>query len=328
MQIVRYTSDQKPVWDAFVRASRNATFLHLRDYMDYHAHRFADCSLMFYREGKLVALLPANWEASSSTLYSHQGLTYGGLLMCDGLTSIRVLDIFEQMIRWMRTELGALRFVYKPIPHVYAHCPSGEDLYALFRLGASLHTRSIASVIEMAHRIPFRKDRRSALKRAAAQDLRVQESNDFASFWEILQHLLCTKHQAVPVHTLDEMLHLLCKFPENIHLYAAYHPDGRMLAGTIIYEMPHLAHSQYIASTSEGRQVGAVDALYSWLINERYAHKRYVDLGTSVEQGGRVLNEGLIRQKEAFGARAVMYDSYLMDFLDKIDFSDKDYEQR
>ena len=83
-----------------------------------------------------------------------------------------------------------------------------------------------------------------------------------------------------------------------------------MIAGTVVYEMPYLVHAQYIASSPEGKATGAVDALYAWLMDERYADKRYFDFGTSVSQGGRQLNEGLIRQKESFGARAVVYDCY------------------
>ena len=71
MQIIGYTPERKEEWDAFVRTSRNGTFLLLRDYMDYHADRFTDCSLMFYREGKLMALLPANLRKEEQTIYSH-----------------------------------------------------------------------------------------------------------------------------------------------------------------------------------------------------------------------------------------------------------------
>ena len=39
---------------------------------------FQDASLMIYRKGQLYALLPAN--RLGDTLYSHQGLTYGGLI--------------------------------------------------------------------------------------------------------------------------------------------------------------------------------------------------------------------------------------------------------
>ena len=77
--IRRYTSIDKPLWDGFVALSKNATFLHYRDYMDYHSDRFHDFSLMAFDGGRLLALLPAN--LSGDTLYSHQGLTFGGWLM-------------------------------------------------------------------------------------------------------------------------------------------------------------------------------------------------------------------------------------------------------
>lgn len=313
VEIIRYTPERSAEWDGFVRSSRNATFLFLRGYMDYHAHRFTDCSLMAYRDGALVALLPAHWVAAEGLVSSHGGLTYGGLLMADGLTSIRVMDIFTAMFVWMRTELGARQMLYKPIPYIYNRCPSEEDLYALFRHRAVLHTRSLSSVVDMVHRIPLRKGRKSTVKQARARGISVSESADWPTFWEILRQVLHDCHQATPVHSLEEMMLLHERFPDNIRLFAAHSSDGRMLAGTVIYEMPHLVHAQYIASSPEGKASGAVDLLYAWLLDERFADKRYLDFGTSVEQGGWVLNEGLVRQKEAFGARAVMYDSYLVD---------------
>ena len=310
MQVIRYSPDKQQEWDNFVRSSRNGTFLLERGYMDYHAHRFTDCSLMFYREGRLVALLPANWVEEERTVYSHQGLTYGGVLISESVTAIRVLEIFDAMTEWVHTELGAVRMVYKPIPYIYSICPSEEDLYALFRHNATLQSRSIASVVDMTHRIPMRKGRKSTIKQALAQGITICESTDLPAFWQILEQVLHDKHQAVPIHSLVEMQLLQNRFPQNIRLYAAYSTDGHMIAGTVVYEMSHLVHAQYIASSPEGKATGAVDALYAWLMDERYADKRYFDFGTSVSQGGRQLNEGLIRQKESFGARAVVYDCY------------------
>ena len=78
MTICRYTPDKAALWDEFVGRSRQGTFLFERAYMDYHQDRFADHSLMVYRKARLFALLPAN--ATDGVLWSHQGLTYGGLL--------------------------------------------------------------------------------------------------------------------------------------------------------------------------------------------------------------------------------------------------------
>ena len=78
----------------------------------------------------------------------------------------------------------------------------------------------------------------------------------------------------------------------------------------MIYETATVAHAQYIASTAYGRSVGALDGLFCHLITDVFAAKRYFDFGISTEQGGRYLNEGLVFQKEGFGARAVVYDIY------------------
>ena len=77
-EITRYTAAQSAEWNEFVERSKNGTFLFHRSYMDYHADRFTDHSLMVWNKGRLSALLPANEH--DGTLYSHQGLTYGGLI--------------------------------------------------------------------------------------------------------------------------------------------------------------------------------------------------------------------------------------------------------
>ena len=78
-QIRGYSKDDAVVWNAFVSNSPNATFLFNRNFMDYHSDRFSDFSLMIFSSKKLVAILPAN--RVGDTLYSHQGLTYGGLVV-------------------------------------------------------------------------------------------------------------------------------------------------------------------------------------------------------------------------------------------------------
>ena len=48
-EIRRYHTADQPLWDDYVSRARNATFLFYRAYMDYHADRFLDHSLMVYR---------------------------------------------------------------------------------------------------------------------------------------------------------------------------------------------------------------------------------------------------------------------------------------
>jgi hypothetical protein len=117
------------------------------------------------------------------------------------------------------------------------------------------------------------------------------------------------KHDAQPVHTLAELGLLAERFPHNVKLYGAY-LDGVMIAGTILFETPWVAHTQYLAASDQGREIGALDLLLDRLIGETYKDKKYVSFGISTEGGGTVLNEGLIAQKEGFGGTSFVHDFY------------------
>ena len=128
-EIVRYTADKAKEWNQFVAESKNGTFLFDRHYMDYHSDRFEDYSLMFYRDGGLYALLPANRE--DNILWSHRGLTYGGIIMNAESTAARIQQLFRELNDYLRAD-GFIKVVYKPVPHIFHRIPSEEDIYSLF----------------------------------------------------------------------------------------------------------------------------------------------------------------------------------------------------
>ena len=191
-----------------------------------------------------------------------------------------------------------------------AQYPAEEDLYALFRYDAILLQRKVSSAVWLREPLPLSTLRRRKVKQAGQHALVVRESGQYDVFWEMLSANLKERHNVAPVHTVDEMRMLVSRFPRNIRLFGVYAADGAMLAGAVIYETARVAHVQYIASTAAGRACGALDLLFSHLIGKEFAGKEYFDFGNSVEQGGRYLNKGLIFQKEGFGARAVVYDTY------------------
>ena len=85
-----------------------------------------------------------------------------------------------------------------------------------------------------------------------------------------------------------------------------------MVAGVIVFETKTVAHMQYIASNSAGKEVRAMDILMEKIINKYYKHKDYIDFGISTENN-MILNEGLIKQKESFGGRGICYETYMLD---------------
>lgn len=307
MEIRRYRREDKELWNSFVSKARNATFLFDRNYMDYHADRFDDNSFMFYHKGKLKAVLPAN--VAGDTLYSHQGLTYGGLLLDKKATVEDVLECFDSLNSWLR-ENGISKVVYKALPWIYQQYPSEEDLYALtWKCKAQLISRDISSSIVIDNKLKFAESRKSGIRKALSLNIEVGESNDVDGFWHILEDNLGNRYNAKPVHTSSEMKLLMSRFPNNIRLYVAK-MNGEIVGGTLIYVTPQVVHTQYISASVEGKKHGALDLLFDYIINKVYANCRYFDFGKSTEQGGAYLNEPLIFQKEGFGGRGVCYDWY------------------
>ena len=102
IRVERYAADQQPAWDEFVASSVNGTFLFCRDYMDYHADRFTDYSLMVYDDDRLIALLPAN--RSGETLVSHGGLTYGGFVIDGRMKTPLMLRVFDAALTFCRDQ--------------------------------------------------------------------------------------------------------------------------------------------------------------------------------------------------------------------------------
>jgi len=307
INVCRYENTDKTVWDEFIRNSKNGAFLFERDYMDYHADRFVDCSLMFRDENeKLVAVLPANLK--DAALVSHGGLTFGGVVSSNRMKTPQMLEIFESLIAFARGE-KLKRVVYKTVPHIYHAQPAEEDLYALFRSDAKLVRRDVSTTVRLKEKLSLSKGRKWTVNQSRKNKIEARQSEDFETFMRLEAELLATKYNVAPVHTAAEMNLLAGRFPENIKLFAAF-LEGEMLAGAIIYASSTVAHAQYLAANHEGKRLCALDAVLQYLITDFYAGKRYFDFGISTERQGTYLNNGLIDFKESWGGRATVYDAY------------------
>lgn len=303
-----YDASQKESWDNFINSSKNGTFLLNRNYMDYHSDRFKDMSLMVYRKGKLFAILPGN--VKENIYYSHQGLTYGGLIMNSKMTAEDCKDVFEEVNKFLK-KLNVSSVIYKPTPYIYHRLPSQEDLYALFAVcKANLTARCISSTVYEDNRLKFIESRKSGIRKAIKSGITIEDSDDLDAFWNILNSNLRNNHGTKPVHTAEELKLLKSRFPLNLKLYTTKNSNGEVIGGTLIYVTEQVIHTQYISANEEGKFSGSLDLLFNYLINERYTNYKFFDFGHSTEDGGKTLNTSLIFQKEGFGGRGVCYDIY------------------
>lgn len=312
IEVERYDSRQASVWDDFVDQARNGSFLFKRGYMDYHADRFEDFSLMARGHGgKLIAVLPACRRGAE--LSTHAGLTFGGWIVADRrCDALDMLEIWEAMTALLLSE-GFSRIVYKAMPYIYHRRPAQEDRYAIFRAGGQLSRSLVSSVVDLDDPIPFDQgSRQRARKAAALPGISIGPSEDFRGFWQVLSRLLDTRYGAEPVHSLEEIELLHGRFPDNIRLYTAV-LDGELLAGVVIYVSPTAVHSQYTAASPAGKELSVVPAIYSRILDDYKGRVRWFDFGTSNEDDGRAINPGLLRQKCSYGARAVVYDTFTIE---------------
>lgn len=306
-EIRKYDIADRQEWDSFIGKSKNGTFLFKRGYMEYHNDRFDDYSLLVYDNKKLRAVLPAN--VKDDILQSHGGLTYGGLISDGCMTTETAMEVFSEINKYL-LEQGIEKVVYKPTPWIYHTLPAEEDLYAIIQVcGAKLISREISSTVYLPNRPKFSQLRRRCVNKARRNGIIVRESNDIATFWNILNANLEGRYGVSPVHTEKELSLLVSRFPDSIKLFMAY--DGEeALGGTLVFVMNEIVHTQYIAASPKGKTVGALDIVFDELINEEFSNYRFLDFGKSTEQHGIWLNKNLIHQKEGFGGRGVCYDVY------------------
>lgn len=309
-----YTEDMQSLWDEAVRCSRNGTFLFQRNFMDYHKDRYTDASLIFLSDkGKAVGLLPACWTEGDTAIASHAGLTYGGFVIPHHTSLVDVGEMFTLAIKYY-SKLHAKRFYYKPTPYIYHSEPSDDALYWLFRHNAQLVSRGASQTIDLTQgNIQLSTLRKRKIKRASiTSPIISNDIKDLPAYWVLLTEVLDKVHQVAPVHTLEEITLLQCKFRDNIKLYTSIVND-KVEAGVMIFECGKTAHAQYISASDLSREEGILDALlYEVILTYKSTGYKYFDFGISTENCGNVLNIGLTFQKEGFGARTTCYDMYVI----------------
>lgn len=317
--IERYnpTTDRE-LWNRLNGAARNATFLTDRNYMDYHSDRFRDYSLIA-RKGKVTALLPAN-ITGDNILHSHQGLTYGGwILPRRHFDSVDMMSLWEAMLDFCKLH-GIRGIDYKPLPHIYAVQPSQEDIYALFRFGGRLTECNISAAVKLTSTPGFNEMRRRQLKKSAGAQIEIAKADseeEYREFHTVLTDCLSSRHDATPVHNVDEMLLLAGRFPQSTELWVAK-SGGEIHAGIWLYLSEKVAHCQYIGTTAKGRETNMLTALIDRLIKHATEGQfgpavEYFDFGTSNEDNGLILNENLYRQKASMGASGVACPRYMIE---------------
>jgi len=275
--------------------------------MEYHKDRFADFSILVFEGSELAAVLPAHNVGTA--VHSHQGLTYGGFVVRKKVKLGSVIDMVRTTLQFLH-EQQITKLYLKTIPNFYCSFLSEEIDYCLFLLNAKTYRKDCLSVLDLTKDFSFSNHRRLCIRKGDSANLSIREETDLTSFWDqVLIPNLKQKHQAKPVHSLEEITALQQRFPENIRHFNVYDKD-EIVAGTTMFVTDTVAHPQYVSGNDRKNETGSLDYLYNYLITEAFADKHYFDFGPSHEENGKKINNGILFWKESFGAKTTVQGFY------------------
>ena len=275
--------------------------------MEYHQDRFEDHSLMVFNGDMLQAVMPANIH--DGVVHSHQGLSYGGIVLSKTIQFHKVLEAYKAILKFLH-DAGIETLFLKQIPAFYHQLPSDELDYLIHQTEGRMVRCDLAAVVKKENQLPITSSNRlRGLKRAQKNGLLVKEVPDFHDFWlNILEPNLALRHKAKPTHTVEEIELLKSRFPNNIRQFNVYHNES-IVAGATVFETNETVHVQYISANEDRQTLGSLDLLFHELMKS-FGNKTYFDFGISNEEHGTKVNDGLLRWKEDFGARAFVHRFY------------------
>jgi hypothetical protein len=277
--------------------------------MDYHSDRFEDFSVLIYVNKSIVGLIPAN--RSKNTVYSHQGLTYGGLLL-ENFDAVFAKEIMTAVEKFYKDK-GVIDFQLKSFPSSYPQFQS-IPISSFFKNSKSkIITTHKSLAIDYSKGVKIHKTKLKHQRKGLDCGLEIRLDNDFKTFWTaILTPMLKDRFQTKPVHSLEEIEQLHSFFPDKILQYNVYLHD-KILGGITIYNKGSVVKSQYSATTLEGQKNYAIDVLFLYLI-EHYKNSgaQFFCMGTVTTNDSLGYNPGLLKQKQELGC--CIYSQQIINF--------------
>jgi Acetyltransferase (GNAT) domain len=312
IQIKELKTSDFPCVQKIYTDSNNKTFQHTPEFISYHGSRFENLSILITIEDEPIAYCLAAIDNSASFIVaSHPGAAFGGLVTNDDVRGSDTVNLLECLLNHY-SKLGFKEFTYKETPYIYAKNPSGDLAYATHRNGGVKKTSLLSYAVDLRNPETYSSQRTRGIKKGKTSVGIEYGWGNIEPFWELLNENLESRHSSAPVHSFAEIEFLKNSFKDEIDLAVARDKkSGKISAGVLLFKNSHVWKTQYIASNELGRKTGALDYLFNQLMFvARQGQIKYLDMGTSNEASGSIINEGLYRFKSGFGGGGLSYDQY------------------
>lgn len=322
-----YEDKYEEKWDGFVLGeSINGNFLQTRNFLNYHGNgKFKDHSLMFFKGETLVAVIPANEVENGKRLISHQGSTFGGLVIGEKYATTGNYNwIFKEMLEHFK-ECG-YEHVELKMPHwLYKRNDKRNELLDYyFQLNGFISRGEVGFYVDLKklqedYESQFESLKRRKLRKAYKQNLifkAITEEPEIREFYDVLADNM-RKFGKTPIHTFEEMVDFNNTRLKNIvFFYGVYH-SAKLIAGSMVFNFCNkkVFHTQYLASRQDCLEYCPNEFLYTNLIRTaKEQNYRFLSYGTATLEHGEVYNESLGIYKEGFNTDTYINRTYIKDF--------------
>ena len=311
----RYINQNESRWDQFVSSGNNGTLFHLRKFLNYHPKdRFQDHSILIEKKQNLFSVLPAAELIvdGKRILVSHPGSTVGSFVVPENLSIADAMSMSEALVTYVK-ENNFLGIRITLPPTLYQRRLSNYMDFSFFKQGFTYSKRDVTSILFLEDSLDknlakIKSSHLRAVRNAQEKGINVRQSNDFDSFYHILEQNQKNRHGVSPTHTLPELKNIHALLPDRENLFAAFVKDV-MVAGVVNFVVnDHVVLAFYISHDEAYQEFRAVNLLFysifDWAIQQGF---RIYDFGTFTVN--EEPNMGLGRFKENFGASGIFRDT-------------------
>ncbi len=325
LNVKKYTDVDKEEWDSFVlNDSVNGTFLQTMNFLNYHpSDRFKDESIMVYDDNRLVAVAPGCRliDDGKECFFSHKGTSYGGILIKRKFYNVeRTMEIISCIDEYLLSRFE--RVIFKITPDLF--CKENSDLlqYGLKHYGYTNYDE-LSSYVDLSEfplnvEDKFDRNKKRNIKKCIDRGLtfRELETKEEISEFHRLLTINLQKYNHTPIHSLPDLYDL--KFNreyDNIQFFGAFEQNEIVAAGMMFCFDGTVFHAQNLSYDYHMEDYSPISYLYYKVIE--YGKKQgysYLSWGISTEDCGKVINYGLIRNKESYGSKYQVNRTFVKNF--------------
>ncbi len=318
-EIKKYSANDCNIWDEFIGKSINGTIFHEKNFLNYHSEiKFIDNSLLFYEKGNLKAIFPAALiqKDNLKILKSHPGSSYGGLVIEKNIGLKKSFELVEALIDYSK-ENNFNQIEFRQAEKIFNIKQCDEIDFALLHNGFLREAEELSTCYDLSNYsgkkskdilASFDIKARNKFRQSLKYNLKSRQLNidEVEKFYYILSTNL-TKHNAKPVHSVEDMKYLLSQYPNRVKIIGVFE-GNELIAGYFILNINkmgwHIFYAAIDYNKSDLRPLnfGFVN-LVEYVISQG---GRYLNYGISTEQGGKFINWNLFEFKEAFNGSSIL----------------------